>query len=152
MKAELLLGNLKREFNAWSTKYDKLSASLEREWDDDYQKNLVIQECNALSMLLFILQERIDYIESFIAEKKQSQEDTPQEENAPQESDGIKILNGKPWFSSSLTNEQLYDLIKKHDNKKELTKEETDKHIMQQLEEISSSLADIFKSVSPYLA
>ena len=70
MKAELVLGNLKREREALNGKLERLEAALGKEWQDEYQEYLCSQQYNAMSLYAHILDERIIDIELKLEEKR----------------------------------------------------------------------------------
>lgn len=63
MKAELVLGNLKRERDALDSKLERLNTALSKEWQDQDQEYLCTQQYNAMSLYAHILDERIADIE-----------------------------------------------------------------------------------------
>ena len=70
MKAELVLGNLKREREALENKLEKLYNALCKEWQDEDQEYLCTQQYNAMSLYAHILDERIIDIECKLEQKK----------------------------------------------------------------------------------
>ena len=70
MKAELVLGNLKREREALDNKLERLYTALCKEWQDEDQEYLCTQQYNAMSLYAHILDERIADIEYKLAKKK----------------------------------------------------------------------------------
>ena len=70
MKAELVLGNLKREREAINTKLDRLYTALNKEWQDEDQEYLCTQQYNAMCLYAHILDERIVDIEYKLSKKK----------------------------------------------------------------------------------
>ena len=74
MKAELVLGNLKREREALNSKLERLETALAKEWQDTDQEYLCAQQYNAMSLYAHILDERITDIEIKLEEKKAQKE------------------------------------------------------------------------------
>lgn len=70
MKAELVLGNLKRERDALENKLERLADALGREWQDADQEYLCTQQYNAMSLYAHILDERIIDIEDKLEQRK----------------------------------------------------------------------------------
>lgn len=70
MKAELVLGNLKRERDALDGKLERLHTALCKDWQDEDQEYLCTQQYNAMSLYAHILDERIADIECKLALKK----------------------------------------------------------------------------------
>lgn len=70
MKAELVLGNLKREREALNGKLERLETALSKEWQDTDQEYLCTQQYNAMCLYAHILDERITDIEIKLEEKK----------------------------------------------------------------------------------
>ena len=70
MKAELVLGNLKRERDALNNKLERLEQALSKEWQDEDQEYLCSQQYNAMSLYAHILDERILDIEYKLEKKK----------------------------------------------------------------------------------
>lgn len=70
MKAELVLGNLKREREALNNKLERLDEALSKEWQDVDQEYLCTQQYNAMALYAHILDERIVDIECKLEEKK----------------------------------------------------------------------------------
>lgn len=70
MKAELVLGNLKREREALNNKLERLDEALSKEWQDVDQEYLCTQQYNAMALYAHILDERIADIECKLEEKK----------------------------------------------------------------------------------
>jgi hypothetical protein len=70
MKAELVLGNLKRERDALEGKLERLHTALCKEWKDEDQEYLCTQQYNAMSLYAHILDERIADVECKLALKK----------------------------------------------------------------------------------
>jgi hypothetical protein len=75
MKAELVLGNLKREREALNGKLERLEATLNKEWQDEDQEYLCTQQYNAMSLYAHILDERICDIEMKLEERKLASKD-----------------------------------------------------------------------------
>lgn len=74
MKAELVLGNLKREREALEGKLERLEQALCKEWQDEDQEYLCTQQFNTMSLYAHILDERIIDIEYKLAQKKAKDE------------------------------------------------------------------------------
>ena len=70
MKAELVLGNLKRERDALDNKLERLETALGKEWQDADQEYLCTQQYNAMCLYAHILDERIADIEYKLDQKK----------------------------------------------------------------------------------
>lgn len=70
MKAELVLGNLRREREALNNKLEKLEMALNKDWEDVEQEYLCTQQYNAMGLYAHILDERIDDIESKLEQRK----------------------------------------------------------------------------------
>lgn len=70
MKAELVLGNLKREREALNSKLERLETALSKEWQDEDQEYLCTQQYNAMCLYAHILDERITDIEMKLEERK----------------------------------------------------------------------------------
>lgn len=70
MKAELVLGNLKREREALESKLERLNTALCKDWEDETQEYLCTQQYNAMSLYAHILDERIIDIEYKLEQKK----------------------------------------------------------------------------------
>jgi len=75
MKAELVLGNLKREREALNGKLERLLDALNKDWQDADQEYLCSQQYNAMSLYAHILDERILDIEMKLEEKKMAMKD-----------------------------------------------------------------------------
>lgn len=75
MKAELVLGNLKREREALEGKLERLNVALGKEWEDETQEYLCTQQFNTMSLYAHILDERIADIEYKLEEKKLASKD-----------------------------------------------------------------------------
>lgn len=80
MKAELVLGNLKREREALNGKLERLENALNKEWQDADQEYLCNQQYNAMSLYAHILDERIIDIEYKLAMKKAKDETVDEHE------------------------------------------------------------------------
>jgi hypothetical protein len=74
MKAELVLGNLKREREALNNKLERLETALGKEWQDVDQEYLCTQQYNAMCLYAHILDERISDIEFKLDAKKAEKE------------------------------------------------------------------------------
>lgn len=74
MKAQLVLGNLKREREALNGKLERLSDALCKEWQDEDQEYLCTQQYNAMSLYAHILDERIADIEYKLERNKAKDE------------------------------------------------------------------------------
>lgn len=72
MKAELVLGNLRREREALQGKLERLETALGKEWEDVDQEYLCAQQYNAMSLYAHILDERIMDIEDKLEEKREA--------------------------------------------------------------------------------
>jgi len=70
MKAELVLGNLKREREALDNKLMRLAQVLSKEWKDEDQEYLCTQQYNAMQLYAHILDERIIDLEYKLEKKK----------------------------------------------------------------------------------
>ena len=70
MKAELVLGNLKREREALNSKLERLETALSKEWQDEDQEYLCTQQYNAMCLYAHILDERIADIEVKLEERR----------------------------------------------------------------------------------
>lgn len=73
MKAELVLGNLKREREGIDSKLTRLHNALCKEWQDENQEYLCTQQYNAMCLYAHILDERILDIEYKLTQKKKNQ-------------------------------------------------------------------------------
>lgn len=80
MKAELVLGNLKRERDGLEGKLERLHSALCKEWQDETQEYLCNQQYNAMSVYAHILDERIADIEYKLKQKKAKNETVDQHE------------------------------------------------------------------------
>lgn len=79
MKAELVLGNLKRERDALDSKLERLGTALLKEWQDEDQEYLCGQQYNAMCLYAHILDERIADIEYKLEKKKAESKIQPHE-------------------------------------------------------------------------
>lgn len=79
MKAELVLGNLKREREALEGKLERLNTALCKDWEDETQEYLCTQQYNAMSLYAHILDERIIDIEYKLEQKKKRQNESSHE-------------------------------------------------------------------------
>lgn len=70
MKAELVLGNLKRERDALNNKLERIANALNKEWQDADQEYLCTQQYNAMQLYAHILDERIIDIEYKLKKRK----------------------------------------------------------------------------------
>lgn len=111
MKAELVLGNLKRERDALENKLERLANALSKDWQDVDQEYLCTQQYNAMSLYAHILDERIIDIEDKLEQKR-----LEAEEKAAREA----ILNDETIFKKDI------DLgsYKKHVDMNNLCKDE----------------------------
>ena len=82
MKAELVLGNLKREREALNGKLERLETALSKEWQDEDQEYLCTQQYNAMCLYAHILDERIVDIEIKLEEKKMMAQDAASHETS----------------------------------------------------------------------
>ena len=76
MKAELVLGNLKRERDALDGRLERLSSALCKDWKDEVQEYLCEQQYNAMSLYAHILDERIADIEYKLEQRKKESSKT----------------------------------------------------------------------------
>lgn len=82
MKAELVLGNLKREREALEGKLERLNVALGKDWEDETQEYLCTQQFNTMSLYAHILDERIADIEYKLEEKKMAAKEASSHETS----------------------------------------------------------------------
>lgn len=82
MKAELVLGNLKREREALDARLEKLDIALSKEWEDKNQEYLCTQQYNAMSLYAHILDERIFDIECKLEQRRLEKEERKSHETS----------------------------------------------------------------------
>lgn len=82
MKAELVLGNLKRERDALDNKLERLEQALNKEWQDADQEYLCTQQYHAMCLYAHILDERIVDIECKLEQKKAEKTETVSHEES----------------------------------------------------------------------
>lgn len=90
MKAELVLGNLKREREGLNNKLERLEQSLAKDWQDADQEYLCTQQYNAMSLYAHILDERIIDIECKLAEKKEQMKECLRHESNHEDKEVFK--------------------------------------------------------------